>query len=110
MPVSLSALRAKVRSVPIPFEDLTEGESLTVSYHPHLFNGAFLTRLSSDQISTHQALSELLCDWDLQDESGNTLPICVETLDMLPHALLLLIWESIKEDVFPGNSENRETD
>lgn len=89
MPLSLVDLQRNKRTIPVetPFGELE------IVYRP-----SAITQDAITSGSIYETLAEGLEVWDLLDE-GQMVPITVENLKALPHALILPIFHAIMEDV-----------
>jgi hypothetical protein len=105
MPLDLSDLKAKKRTVIVDYE----GESIKVDYRPQMINPeyqTFLKRLKDDQATDDEAeqwesVLRVVCGWDIVDD-GKPVQITRENLAILPTSLLLTIMEAVMEDASPN--------
>ncbi len=107
MPMSVGHLIKDRRKLVLE-ED--EGESLTVVYTPVGIAPALLSEVAEAEASQDgvrnialicEALSQVILEWDLVDEHGNTIPLTKDAIMQLPVAAILFIWRSLVGDVSP---------
>lgn len=103
MPVTLAELKANIRTVAVPYHEMT----VIVKYRP-----SQLTPQNSSEIAERvergeaknlviETLCTALVSWDIVDDTGEMYPITPESLAQLDGALLLAISEAIGQDSLP---------
>jgi hypothetical protein len=110
MPFDLSSLTAMRRDVTVHYHEY----AITVAYNPARITYAYTQQLQRDLTASAEhseadspiitALISLLVDWDVTD-GGAKAPLTFDTLRSLPLALLLSIWDGVKDDRDPERAE-----
>lgn len=104
MPLQLSDLKAKLRKVPVEWED----ETLTVEYWPQRFSPSYQDKVAKMIKTQGQTESdgwaimlEVLAGWDIMD-GDQPVPVNKGTISSLPNSLLMAILMAIRTDAFPN--------
>lgn len=96
MPVSLTNLRERRA---LATKDLGEFGQLNVWYNVGKTSPGYFQRKAKtpDKAFLIEMITDLVVDWDVTDETGETLPITEETLNELDYAFLNLVVDLMKE-------------
>ena len=103
MPLDISALAAKKRTIPVQWD----GETIEITYKTAGVNPAYQSMLQkmdskkADQATQWEAVLGVLSSWDIV-EDGKPAPITKETFAKLPTSLLVAITNALIEDTNPN--------
>lgn len=113
MPISLSAITGKTKSVAVEWE----GETITVSYSPAQYTPNYIDALNAKQRAAEsiedateqgRQFAEMACEvvkaWDIQDENGAVLPATPDNMALLPVALIQAMIVAITVDLRPNEN------
>jgi|GEM_PF-4590032 len=110
MPLSLSNLRNNTRNLKIRFENV-EGD-LNLVIYPHRYTPELQKRWEDSATDTNYdemagVLGEIIDEWDLLDDNGETLPIDGDTVILLGLSVILAMFEKIGEAINPQAKSRR---
>jgi hypothetical protein len=106
VPISLSALTADRRTVKVPFGD----DTLTLVYKPSAVNAVQEARELEDRaegrhlLSQARSLAEIVISWDVEDDSGQALPVSEDVLGALGLDVTSKITRAILDDLLPNRT------
>ncbi len=108
MPIKLSQLRSKTKTIPVLFD----GESVLVSYRLNAVTPEFLDMISGplNGETVCHAIEQVIDDWDVLDEAGQHLPATYAVMRSLPLVFLQIVMEAISDDVKPGEAIGASSD
>ena len=109
MPIRLSDLAAKTRTVTVDFE----GTPIEVTYLPGRMTMATQQRLQkSTELPAGKAnrelatiLAELVAGWDVTDDNGAPLPVTEELVRQLPLRFVTALTTELFEDINPNEGK-----
>ena len=82
-----------------------DGEEIIIGFRPAAINDLWLNRLrqldDNDRTGYAQLLAEVLVDWNLVDEGGQTITPSAEILQILPADLTAQIVMAVMESLSP---------
>ncbi len=111
MPISLSKITAKTKTIAVEWE----GETVQIDYSPSQYTPAYIDALAAKQKEAEaeadtakqgEKFSEMACEvvkaWDIQGDDGAVLPVSVAAMSQLPVSLIQRFIESITGDLSPN--------
>jgi hypothetical protein len=105
MPLELSDLKVKRRSVAVQYDD----EIINIEYCPGMVTPEYQSAMlalakcdtNEDQVAAWEQILAVMVSWDITND-GEPLPITRETLGIMPTDLLIAIMQAITADANPN--------